>query len=162
MQRVQVRVDRLRRYDSDVRFEVFGDLGTGVIDFDHPLTPRPVALWPEGAPRRGHVRDGHLTVRHLDSVSPDGHLESTHVDSEHLYPALASLYETPPYVFGRFQHSVKMSDAAGNVSAASTAAITVNSAPTVPECVTRLAYDIGQDKLTFSFEPSRFDPVSGK
>jgi hypothetical protein len=162
MQRVRVAVGRLRKYASDVAFEVFGDLGTGTIDFDHPLTPRPVALWPGAARRVGHLSDGHLALRHLDSVSPDGHLESGHEETEHLLPAIAVTFDTPAYVFGRFQHAVTVSDGAGNASAASTAAVTVNSSPTIPEGVTRSGYDAQTDRVTFSFVASRFTPVSGK
>ncbi len=162
MQRIQVRIDRLRRYNADTVYDVFGDLGTGQIDDDHPLTPYPVPLWPLGGGRRGHLLDGHLTVRHLDDVNPDGHLEGTHMEDEHLYPALAVTFETPAYVFGRFGHAVRMSDGAGNLSGAASAAITVNSAPTVPQCVTRSGYDGATDQLTFFFAASRFDAISGR
>ena len=162
MQRVRVGVSRLRRYDGQTRFEVFGDLGGGTVDFDHPLTPRPVALWPEAAPRAGHLLDAHLVVRHLDSVDPDGHLDGVHLEAEHLWPALLVTYDTPGYVFGRFAHAVKMSDGSGNVSASSTAAVTINCSPTVPACVTRSGYEPVDDRLTFTFGPSRFEPISGK
>lgn len=162
MQRARIMVNRLRRYSADASFEVFGDLGSGLIDAAHPLTPRPVRLHPEAAPRAGHLSDGHLTLRHLDSVDPDGRFEGVHLFDEHLYPASAVTFDTPPYVFGRFLHEVRMSDGAGNVSAAASRAITVNGAPTVPECVTRSGYDAASDRITFSFTPSRFIPVGGK
>lgn len=162
MQRVRVGISRLRRYSSDTVFEVFGDLGDGTIDYLHPLTPRPVALWPDAGPRDGHLLDGHLTIRHADGVNPDGHIEDEHLSGEHLYPALTVTFDTPGYVFGRFQHAVKLSDGAGNESSATSAVLTVNSAPTVPEGVTRSGYDSLTDQLTFLFRPSRFEPVSGK
>ncbi len=162
MQRVRVTVRRSRSFNADATFEVFGNLGSGTIDFVHPMTPRSVALWPDGAPRRGHLLDAHLVLRHLDSVGPDGHLESGHVQSAHLQPAMDVFYDTPAYVFGRFQHGVVMSDGAGNASPPTVAAVTVNSSPTVPQCVTRLGYDGVADQITFSFEPSRFDAISGK
>lgn len=161
MQRVEIQVDRLRRYSADTSFDIYGDLGTGVIDEDHPLTPHPVRLWPQAATRRGHALDGHLSSRHLDSVDPDGHLEGTHLEDEHLYPARAATFATPWYVFGRFRHAIKMADGAGNVSNGVEAAITINSAPTVPLCVTRKEYDKDIDLLTFSFEPSRFAAMRG-
>ena len=161
MQRVRVKVSRLRRYGSDISFDVFGDLGDGSVDFDHALTARRMALWPDGVGPAGHLRDGHLTLRHLDSVAPDGHLEADHLETEHLQPAIGVGFESPLYVFGRFAHAVVMYDRAGNASAATTAAITVNSAPSVPQRVTRSGYDPGQDRITFSFEPSRFGAVRG-
>ncbi len=162
MQRVRVQVERIRAYAGDATFEVFGDLGTGVVDFDRPLTPRPVRLWPEAERRAGHVLDGHLVVRHLDAINPDGHVEGEHLGAEHLYPAAVVAYETPGYVFGRFQHAVRMVDGAGNVSPSAFAIVTVNSAPTVPLGVTRSGYDAVTDQVSFAFVPSRFDPVAGK
>ena len=143
-------------------FEVFGDLGSGTIDYLHPLTPRPVALWPDAGPRAGHLLDGHLTIRHADGVNPDGHVEDEHLRGEHLYPALTVTFDTPGYVFGLFQHAVTLSDGAGNASPATSSGITVNAAPTVPEGVARSGYDSMTDRLTLSFRSSRFDPVSGK
>jgi len=162
MQRVRVRVARLRRYSADTSFDVAGDLGVDPIDFAHPLTPRPVALWPEASGRRGHLCDGHQTLRHLDSVDPDGHLEADHLGSEHLWPALSVTFDTPPYVFGRFAHGVTMLDGAGNASSAAIAVVTINSSPTVPECVSRSSYDPATDQVTWSFLASRFEPVPGK
>ncbi len=162
MRRVRVKVQRTRAFNGDASFEVFGDLGTGTIDYDHPLSPRPIALWPEASPRSGHVRDGHLTLRHLDGACGDGHVDAGHVASDHLQPALDVIYDTPAYVFGRFQHAVVMRDAAGNTSSPTVAAITINSAPTVPQCLARNSYNAVTDQITFSFEPSRFQPISGK
>ena len=162
MQRVRVTVDRMRQYSAGTVFEVFGDLGSDPIDDLHPLTPRPVALWPEAARRGGHLLDGHLALRHLDSVDPDGHLEGAHLRGDHLYPALGVTFDTPGYVFGRFMHAVRMSDGVGNMSAASVVGITINSSPTVPGCLTRAGYDPVTDRLTLSFAASRFEPVSGK
>ncbi len=162
MRRVRINVERLRRYNADTIFEVLGNLGIGPIDFAHPLTPRPVALWPEAAARAGHLLDGHLSLRHLDSVNPDGHLEGGHLQGEHLYPALVMSFDTPPYVFGRFEHAVRMLDGAGNVSESTVVAVTINGAPSVPGCVERAGYDPETDRLTFSFSPSRFEAVPGK
>jgi hypothetical protein len=161
MQRVRFEVARLRRYASDVRFEVFGDLGSGEIDYDHALTPSPVRLW-SGAPEVvGNVLDGHLTGRHLDHVWPDGHLSGVHLGGEHLYPAVVFVFDSPAYVFGRFQHAVVMSDGAGNSSSVEFGAVIVNSGPKVPQCVARGAYDAATDRQTLTFESVRFGPIVG-
>ena len=162
MQRVRVSVSRLRQDNAGTVFEVFSNWGRGQVDYLHPATPRPVMLWPEAAPRDGHLLNGHLTARHLDSVDPDGHLEGVHLRGNHLYPALAVTFDTPAYVFGRFVHAVRMSDGAGNGSSASVVAITVNGAPTVPERVIRAGYNPETDQLILSFSASRFEPVPGK
>jgi hypothetical protein len=162
MQRVRISVERLRSYGGDTVFEVYGNLGTGPIDFFHPLTPRPVALWPQAARRSGHLLDGHVSLRHTDSVDPDGHLEGAHLRGGHLHPALAVTFDTPPYVFGRFEHAVRMVDGAGNESEPTIVSVTVNSAPSVPGCPARSGYDPQADRLTFWFCPSRFEAVPGK
>ncbi len=163
MVRVRLTVLRLRRYAADTRFEVYGDLGTGEIDYDHALPPGPVRFWPEAGERNGHLRDAHLTVRHLDSIDPDGHLETLHLEAEHLRPAWPMVVESPSYVFGRFDHAVKVFDGAGNASAEPPAqyAVTVNTAPVAPRGLKCAGYDDDADQVTFSFHGSRFEPVRG-
>lgn len=161
MQRVKIKVERWRRFNADAAFEVFGDYGSGTIDYAHPMTPRPVALWPEAGTRAGHLLDGHLTPRHLDGVGSDGHLDGSHLTQEHLFPAMEMGFESPAYVFGRFQHAVRMDDGAQNASSAVVAAVTVNSAPSRPRCVSRGSYDGTTGRLTFNFSPSRFEPIRG-
>jgi hypothetical protein len=161
MQRVRLEALRLRNLPGDSVFDVFGDLGTGVVDTERPLTPRPIALFPEFTPRQGHLRDGWLSDRHLDGVDPDGHVEADHLKSEHFQPAAGRFFDTPGYVFGRFLHEVNVTDGAGNTSVAESFAVTVNAAPTRPECVQRTGYDAEQDVVTFAFAPSRFAPIRG-
>ena len=159
MQRIAIGVSRLRRYSSDVSFEVLGDLGSGELDAAHPLTAGPVRLWPDAAPRAGHLLDGHLMAPHSDSVDPDGHLEAGHVMGEHLWPAIATVFESPGYVFGRFGHGVRMRDGVGNESGVAESAVTVNSSPRAPRFVTRVGNEEGSDQVVFEFEPVRFEPV---
>ena len=163
MVRVRLTVLRLRRYTSDTAFEAYGDLGTGQIDYDHPLAPGRVRFWPEAGERNGHLRDAHLTLRHLDSVGPDGHLETLHLSAEHLWPAWPMVVESSAYVFGRFDHAVKVFDGAGNVSSdpPATHAQLVNTAPAAPRRLKCVAYDSETDEVTFSFHGSRFEPIRG-
>ncbi|MFH0981577.1 MAG: hypothetical protein V2A79_08570 [Planctomycetota bacterium] len=163
MVRVRLTVLRLRRYASDIWFEAYGDLGTGALDYDHPLPPGPIRLWPEAGERHGHLRDAYLAVRHLDGVDPDGHLDTLHLEAEHLQPAWPMVVESPSYVFGRFEHAVKMFDGAGNMSADPPARYTVvvNAAPAVPRGLHSAAYDPASDRVTFSFQSSRFEPLRG-
>jgi hypothetical protein len=163
MQRVEIDILRLRRYASDAAFAVYGDLGSGSIDYDHPLPPGVVPLWPAAAPPDGHLRDGHLVLRHLDDVSPDGHLQTLHLRAEHLYPAWPITCASPGYVFGRFGHTVRMCDGAGNWTGQSEpiVALTINSNPTVPTCCHRASFDAQADEVRLTFQPSRFAPIPG-
>jgi hypothetical protein len=163
MVRVRLTVLRLRRYASDIWFEVYGDLGSGVIDYAHALPPGPMRLWPETGARNGHVLDGHLAVRHLDSVDPDGHLETLHLLAEHLRPAWPIVVESPAYVFGRFDHVIKLFDGAGNASSDPPAqyTATINAAPAAPHGLKCVGYNAALDQVTFSFHPSRFEAVRG-
>lgn len=163
MVRVRLTVLRLRRYSSDTGFEVYGDLGTGEIDYEHPLPPGAVRFWPESGERNGHLRDGHLALRHLDSVDTDGHLETLHVEAEHLYPAWPIVVDSPSYVFGYFDHAVKIFDGAGNVSSDPPAqyAAVVNTAPVTPRGLKCVGYDDAAEQATFSFHGSRFEAIRG-
>ena len=163
MIRVRLMVLRLRRYAADTWFEVYGDLGGGEMDYDHPLAPGPVRFWPEAGERNGHLRDAHLTLRHLDSVGPDGHLETLHLEAAHLWPAWPLVVESPSYVFGRFDHALKLFDGAGNASADPPAqhAVVINAAPPAPRGLKTVAYDQATDQVTFTFHGSRFEAIRG-
>ena len=163
MIRTRLTVLRLRRYASDTSFELYGDLGSGEIDYDHSLPPGRVRFWPEAGERNGHLRDAHLMLRHLDSVDPDGHLETLHLEAEHLWPAWPIVLESPSYVFGRFDHAVRLFDEAENVSSDPPArrAVTVNAAPPAPRALKCVGYNEVTDQVTFSFDGSRFEPIRG-
>jgi len=124
------------------------------MDFAKPLNDRPVPFWPQAAPRRGHLLDGHLAVPHADSVFPDGHLEGVHLLEEHGIPSAPLLFDTPPYVFGRFWHAVKSRDVAGNVSAGASAASaqTINSSPARPFDFAVSGFDDGTGQVEFVFK----------
>ena len=163
MVRVRLTMLRLRRYASDTRFEAYGDLGTGQIDYEHPLSPEAVRFWPEAGERNGHLSDAHLALRHVDSIDPDGHLETLHLKAEHLWPAWPMVVGSPSYVFGRFDHAVRLFDGAGNVSSdpPATYATTVNTAPAAPRGLKQVGYDDAFDQVTFSFYGSRFEAIRG-
>ena len=163
MVRIRLTILRLRRYASDAWFEVYADLGTGGIDSAHPLPPGPVRFWPGAGARLGHLGDGHLAVRHFDSVDPDGHLETLHLAAEHLWPAWPMVVESPAYVFGRFDHLVKVYDGCGNAAPDSPArlAVTVNSAPPAPRGLRWVADDGAEGRVRFAFHGSRFEPRAG-
>lgn len=156
MQSVRLLVPRRKEYRGGDGFEVFGNGGSGAIDFSKPVTNRRVLLWSEAAGRRGHLLDGHLMLRHLDSVDRDGHLSGIHLNDEHLMPAGVIQVEVGRYVLGRFLHAVRTVDGAGNWSSDTPVTLTtvINSCPDRPGRLVALLHDAEADQLTFSFEAS--------
>jgi hypothetical protein len=156
MQAVTISVMRLRQYVAGDQFDVFGDGGTGTIDWTTTLLDRRAALWPESMPSDGHLLDGHVSSRHLDAVDPDGHLDGVHLLDEHLWPAAPLAVETPGYMFGVVRHAVKTYDRYDNSrpDLPQPVSTVVNSSPTAPRDMIKGAYDSGNDRMTFEFEAS--------
>lgn len=162
MQRVRLTIPRTADFASDAAFEVYGDLGSGTVEVNHPLPPGRVRLWQAADPRAGHVLDAHLVSRHLDSVDAEGHFEGRHLCDAHLAPALPVNLESPRYVFGRFLHRIRMFDGAGNAAGSDVdVAVTVNSAPQPPAGLRRIGWDEQARRITFAFNPVRFHAVAG-
>ena len=162
MERIRFVVLRLATFGSDTQVALYGDLGSGSIDFSHALPPGKVSLWSH-AMQRGHLEGGHITSRHLDAVDLDGHLAGGHLLTGHLEPVVAFALHSPRYVFGRFRHTLRMTDGAGNVSdeAEQVFEHTVNSAPRAPSRLRYRGIDAVSQQLTLSFLPVRFAAVAG-
>ena len=88
-------------------------------------------------------------------ASPAGHLEGVHLSDTHLVPESVVVWESESYVFGRFQHVLKMADVVGNRSTGPwpTFADTVNSAPRPLKRFEKTGYDAVNDQVIFSIEP---------
>lgn len=156
MQAIQIQVVPSRSFCSGDGFQVYGDGGTGQMDWSYALTSRRRLFWPDASAAAGHLLGGHAMGPHLDGIRPDGHVQGMHLLDEHLFPAASIIYETDPLVFGRFRHAVVTEDAAGN---ATTTGVTVhetviNSAPPPAFDFRPAAWDQGDGRLTFSFSPS--------
>jgi len=156
LQAIRIGVVRGLAYRSVDGFRVYGDGGTGLIDWVHPVTPRRQMLWPDAHVLPGHLLGGHLMGPHLDGVRPDGHLEGTHLLDEHLFPAATMVYETDSFVFGRFRHAVVTEDDLGNamVSGVTVHETVINSDPPPAREFKAAAYDEDSDQMSFSFAPS--------
>jgi hypothetical protein len=156
MQRVEIMVPRRRAYHGDAGFDVFGDGGTGTVDFSAALNDRRVRMWGAEAVLRGHLRDGHLMLRHVDGVDRDGHLAGAHLNDDHLEPAGLVRVQVGRYYFGRFRHAVKVYDGVGNASGATAGEVetVINSWPDEGFDLAASSYSAGSDQMTFSFSPS--------
>jgi hypothetical protein len=155
MQTITIGVVRNRPFRSTDGFHICGDGGSGQMDWDHPVTPRRLLLWPDAPIIPGHLLGGHGMSLHLDGVRPDGFLEGAHLLDTHMRPAAAVVYEAGPFVFGRFRHAVVMEDAVGNAAAGAAVHETViNSDPPPATDLVPMAYDTQTGRLTFSFSGS--------
>lgn len=156
MQSVRVIVARRRDFAPGDAFEVFGNGGRGAIDFSRPLTPHPVAFWPDAVPTAGHLRDAHLCVFHLAAVhGADGHLLGTHLLDRHLRPERAMGFEAGRYCLGRFRFAVRVVDPSGNTRAEDVpeAEVVVNASPEPPCGFVPSASGAG-GRMTFVFRGS--------
>src|SRR5687767_11302149 len=104
MQAVRIGVIRGRQFRSSDGFQVYGDGGSGTIDWTHPVSARRQLFWEDAAASGEHLRGGHCVGPHLEAIRPDGHVEGTHLLDAYLYPAAAVVFETDAFVFGRFSH----------------------------------------------------------
>ncbi len=156
MQTIRIGVVRARSFNSTDGFHVYGDGGTGEMDWVHPVTPRRQLLWSDAPGLAGHLLSGHVMGLHLDNVSPDGHLEGTHLLDEHAFPAATIVFETEPLVFGRFRHAVVMEDALGNAATegATIYETVINSEPQAASDLAGVLHDPQTDRLTFSYSAS--------
>ena len=156
MQAIRFGVVRGRRYRSTDGFHIYGDGGTGQMDWMHPVTPRRILLWDDAPAIAGHLLGGHVMGRHLDGVKVDGHLEGTHLLDENMFPATAVCYEMDPFVFGRFRHAVVMEDELGNATKTGLTVYetVINSYPAPADDFQPVLYDSQLDRLTFSFRSS--------
>ena len=156
METIRIGVVPSRSYRSTDGFQVYDDGGTGQMDWVHPVTPRRQLLWDDAPRVAGHLLGGHVMGLHLGNVCSDGHVKGTHLLDEHLFPAATVVYETGPFVFGRFRHAVVTEDAVGN---ATTQDVTVhetviNAEPVPARDLSPTAHDPAEDRLTFSFSAS--------
>ncbi|HSW46491.1 MAG TPA: hypothetical protein VLM89_13065 [Phycisphaerae bacterium] len=156
MKRVRIEVVRGRAYCSTDGFQVHGDRGTGMMDRDHPLTPRRILFWDDVPAMAGHLLGGHAAAQHLDGRMPDRHGEETWLLDEHLWPAGTVAWESEPHVFGRFRYAVAIEDAAGNraVEGAPVEEVVVHSEPAPPSELVPQSYDALTGRLTLRFRPS--------
>lgn len=156
MQSIRMSVMRDARFRCVDGFHVYGDGGSGVMDWDHPVTPRRMLFWNDAECVAMHVEAGHLMARHLDSIRFDGHLDGVHLLDEHTLAAGTTVVELGPFVFGRFRHAVVTEDEIGNrqPGGATIYETAVNSAPAASSRLRAESHDEVSGVLAFSFVPS--------
>jgi len=156
MQQLVIDVVRRRGFASGDGFHVYGNGGSGAVDWEHPVTSRRYLLHPDTPPAATHLRAEHLHTMHLDTVTADGHLQGTHLLDACQWPAGVISHVSRPLVFGRFSHAVVVEDAAGNADTAGAVfhEQVINAAPPPPSEFKAVEHDASTGRLTFSFTPS--------
>lgn len=156
MQRVRIEVVRSSRWKSADGFQVYGDGGSGVVDWTRPLTARRMRFWEDLPAMADHLLAGHVRGQHVDGVMPDRHGDETWLLDEHLKPAGVVAWESRPVVFGRFRFAVVTEDAAGNASTGGVVVheVVVNSEPAPAGRLRPESFDPATGRLTLRFEPS--------
>jgi hypothetical protein len=142
-------------------FQVVSDGGSGIIDWDHPITPRRILFGDDAVLQVGHLENGHLLGVHLGVSALAGHLLATHLYTASGVPAGAVTYETEPVVFGRFRHVVVTEDEVGNSDVTDLDVLeqVVNSWPPACRWLVPVDHDPDTGRLEFQFSPS--DRLSG-
>lgn len=156
MQMIRFTVTPDSRYRSIDGFQVYGDGGTGVMDWEHPITPRRLAFWNDAVSASLHLAGGHLVGAALDSVRIEGHLAGTHLLDTHEVPTGEIAFETGPFVYGRFRHAVVTEDELGNATRDGVVVYetVVNSDPPGASDLKAVAHERATGVLTLSFQPS--------
>jgi hypothetical protein len=116
MRRLQIVIPIDDSYVPGDGFDVYWNGGSGPVDFDRPITARPVPFWSRFEPMAGHLCDAHLRNHHLQpaAVASCGHLEGAHLFGGHLIPREAYVFETEPLYVGRHRFAVHVVDSLGN------------------------------------------------
>ena len=156
MERICLGVVPRRSFDAADGFHVYGDRGSGQVDWTHPVTSRRILFWPDAPVQPGHLSGGHLMASHLGEVCCDGHVQGVHLLDDHLYPAAPAMYVSEPFVFGRFRHAVVTEDAFSNATAADVVVheTVVNSDPPPAGEMVPVVHDPATDRATLTFSPS--------
>lgn len=156
MQSIVIGVVRSEAYRPSDGFHVYGDRGTGVMDWLHPLTSRRYLFREDSVAIGGFLAAGHLMQPHLGRIWPDGHLEGIHLADRHLRPAAETVFETEPLVFGRFRHAVVTESEEGNrtTSGVTIHETVVNSWPPAARDLRPVGYAPAGGRLELAFLPS--------
>ncbi len=156
MQYIQISVVRDARFRSVDGFHIYGDGGSGVMDWVHPVTARRLLFWDDALQIAAHLLGGYLMGFHLDSIRKEGHLSGTHLLDRHELPAGTTRVALGPFVFGRFRHAVVTEDELGNRKQAGVVVheTLVNSAPSAAGHLKAAGFDKQTGVLTLSFTPS--------
>jgi hypothetical protein len=150
--RVRISLLRSQNLLSDTTAEIYFDNGTGVIDYNHPLSDRPIKIWPAWQDKAGFgmSRFG-VGDFGYDSAGAVGFGKGSFGHGQFGLDADTIEWTSPPLMAGVYKLGVKITDGAGNKSSASeTEPITVIPAARPAEKVSISSFDKQKNELLLS------------
>ena len=150
----RVRISLLRSQDmpSDATAEIYFDNGIGVIDYNQPLSNRPIRIWPAWQDKAGFgmSRFGAGDFGY-DSAGAVGFGKGSFGQGQFGLDADTIEWTSPPLTAGVYKFGVKITDGAGNISNASeTEPITVIPGAKPAEQVSISSFDKQTNELVLS------------
>jgi len=150
--RVQISLLRSQNLPSDATAEIYFDNGTGVIDYNQPMTDSPIRIWPAWQDKAGFgmSRFG-VGDFGYESAAAVGFGKGSFGHGQFGLDADTIEWISPPLMAGVYKFGVKITDEAGNKSNASeTETITVIPAARPAEQVSISSFNKQTNQLVLS------------
>ena len=150
--RVRISLLRSQNLPSDATAEIYFDNGTGIIDYNQPLSDRPLRIWPAWQDKTGFgmCRFGTGDFGY-DSAGAIGFGKGSFGQGQFGLDADTIEWTSPPFTAGVYKFGVKITDGAGNESSASeTEPITVIPAARPAEQVSISSFNKQTNELVLS------------
>jgi len=150
--RVRISLLRSQNLPIDATAEIYFDNGTGTVDYDQPLSNRPIRIWPAWQDKAGFgmSRFGGSDFGY-DSAGAVGFGKGSFGHGQFGLDADTIEWTSPPLAAGVYKFGVKITDSAGNTSSASeTEPIAVTPAARPAEQVSISSFDKQTNELVLS------------
>jgi hypothetical protein len=150
--RVRISLLRSQNLPSDATAEIYFDNGTGVIDYNQPLSNRPIRIWPAWQDKAGlgMIRFGAGDFG-FDSAAAVGFGKGSFGQGQFGLNADTIEWTSPLLMAGVYKFGIKIIDGAGNKSSASeTEPITVIPAARPAEQVSISSFDKQTNELVLN------------
>ena len=150
--RVRISLLRSQKLPSDATIEIYFDNGTGVIDYNQPITDSPIRLWPCWQDKSGFGMSGFGVVDFgYDSAASVGFGKGSFGHGQFGLDADTIEWISPPLMAGVYKFGIKVADRAGNTSSAGeTEPITVIPAARPAEQVSISSFDKQTNQLVLA------------
>jgi hypothetical protein len=147
--RVRISLLRSQKLPSDATAEIYFDNGTGVIDYNQPMTDSPIRVWPSWQDKAGFGMSGFgVGDFGYDSAAAVGFGKGSFGHGQFGLDADTIEWISPLLMAGVYKFGVKVTDGAGNQSSASeTEPITVMPAARPAEQVSISSFDKQTNQL---------------
>lgn len=154
--RVKIKLLRSQNLPMDAAADIYFDNGTGQVDYDNPITDKPIRIWPAWQDKAGFAmsRFG-LSDFGWDSAAAVGFGKGSFGHGQFGLDADTIEWISPTLPRGIYKFGVKISDASGKQSAGSeTGPITVTQAARPAEGLSIFSFDKQTNQLLLKIENS--------